>query len=568
MASDPATVGVTTWRPAIRRLITAIGLASAKSPAVPKQNTGANVAIGGENPTVAQKQDVAKQESAAPNLQRSPPNTVTSELQNKSSKDNSHESSVGNSNDHEKSGGGGGGGCSGSSDLDFDLAPPSLASPCLHLSGGDPPRADRRSSRLSSLPVACPARPAMCDFFFDGLTDELPVIRLSAESFFAGRPIPIGPSPVAAMAGGTFVDVSRVEGNYSRAVCLDKPAEEPAPVTATGQGKNTDVSKKLLQDQLILPERLFQLRGSGELMYNGADVADWDDDDTWLAAAKSPDGVTVSVQIDEATVNLFGVNIELNNTEDGSATSENREVPGAEAQMALLEASSLLTDPSSFMNQAAPPSASPPSQAAAAAAKAAAAAAAQNGIAHKKLLEMPEREAVSARRLAEGESATAGDAATQWQEMMLNAGVASIPEAGRLALPLVATIVMPEDRDSSSAASGLRGSAGARDGDASGAGAGDGRDAGSVESEEKRNWLNQPTTSGAVEGVSEKGSGSGSAKGAGAAGDASGKSSDGKSNKVADEVAEVPEQHHDSEANSRFYFPLHRRCILFRVKLV
>ncbi|CAI5968551.1 unnamed protein product [Closterium sp. NIES-65] len=555
VTSGSPKLGVTTWRPAIRRLITAIGLASAKSPAVSKQNPGANVAISGENLTVTQKQAVAKQESAASNVQRSPPNTVTSELQAKKDKDNTQETSVENSNDHEKGGRGSGGGCSGNSDFDSDLAPPSLASPCPHPSPNGGESADRGRSRLSPLPIACPARPAMCDFFFDGLTDEIPVIRLSADSFFAGRPIPIGPSPIVAMAGGAFVDVSRVEGNYSRAVCLGEPAENPAPVTATDtwQGKTTDVSKKLLQDQLILPERLFQLRGNGELMYNGADVADWDDDDIWLAAAKSPDGVTVSVQIDEATVNLFGVNIELNITEDGSATSENREVPGAEAQMALLEASSLLTDPSSFMHDAEPPSASPPSPSAAAAA---AAKEAKNGIDRKKLLEWPEREAASARRLAEAEGASAKGAATQWQEMMLNAGVAAIPEAGRPALPLVATIVMPEDSDSSPAATGAKDSAPAV--------SGEGGDAGRVESEEKRNWLNQPT-SGAVEGVSDKGAGSGSAKsaaggtaggaggtaGAGAGpaaaagkesklpreesngGSSSGKSSDGKSDKAA-----------------------------------
>ncbi|CAI5997482.1 unnamed protein product [Closterium sp. NIES-65] len=514
VTSGSPKLGVTTWRPAIRRLITAIGLASAKSPAVSKQNPGANVAISGENLTVTQKQAVAKQESAASNVQRSPPNTVTSELQAKKDKDNTQETSVENSNDHEKGGRGSGGGCSGNSDFDSDLAPPSLASPCPHPSPNGGESADRGRSRLSPLPIACPARPAMCDFFFDGLTDEIPVIRLSADSFFAGRPIPIGPSPIVAMAGGAFVDVSRVEGNYSRAVCLGEPAENPAPVTATDtwQGKTTDVSKKLLQDQLILPERLFQLRGNGELMYNGADVADWDDDDIWLAAAKSPDGVTVSVQIDEATVNLFGVNIELNITEDGSATSENREVPGAEAQMALLEASSLLTDPSSFMHDAEPPSASPPFPSAAAAA---AAKEAKNGIDRKKLFEWPEREAASARRLAEAEGASAKGAATQWQEMMLNAGVAAIPEAGRPALPLVATIVMPEDSDSSPAAAGAKDSAPAV--------SGEGGDAGRVESEEKRNWLNQPT-SGAVEGVSDKGAGSGSAKGAagGTAGGAGG----------------------------------------------
>ncbi|GJP53451.1 hypothetical protein CLOM_g12616 [Closterium sp. NIES-68] len=681
------------WHPAIRRLITAIGGAPAASAVTPKAK-GANVAPGGkEPPTVTSEKIVGKGESASgdgnstrqgnPGRQDSP-GRQGNRAGGRDSKDSHGSGGDSNGHGHRQ---GGPGGCSGghNSGSPPEWAPPSRPSPCPHPLPGDHP-----PPRLSPLPVACPARPAMCDFFFDGLTDDLPVISLSVDLIAASRQIPIGPSAIVAMAGGSFVDVSRVEGSYSRAVCLDKPAEKPAPVTAIGmwQGKSAEASQKLLQEQLILPQGMFQLRGNGEVLYGGADVAGWDNS-TWLAAAGSPEGVTVSVQIDEATVNLFGVNIELDITEDGSSTSEKHEVPGAAAQMALLETSSLVTDP---------PAVFP--------------AAAESQTPHKEPSGWPEREPAPPRRLAAeaegasgasgasgaggaGDDSVDGAAATQWQEMMMNAGVAAIPEARRPVLPLVAAIATPEISDASPAKAGTAGAAAGTAGAGgaaaanSGAGGDEGESAGNVDWVVKHNWLNQagasagdsekvnaknPAGNGAAgngaagneaagneaagneaagneaagneaagneaagneaagndaagngaagngitaNGAASKGAagngaasngaaGNGAAgKGAagnGAAGDGAAANSTGTSNttkgtesssKIAGDkpsenngstggsssgnssgggssegAAGVPDQQqHDSEENSRFYFPMHRRCILFRVKIV
>ncbi|CAI7748691.1 unnamed protein product [Closterium sp. NIES-54] len=162
---------------------------------------------------------------------------------------------------------------------------------------GAPPQT-RGGGGSAPFPLACPnpEPSAMCDFVFNKSMDAIPTITLPA--LVTDAPLDITPSDIVTIVGGT--DLEEATANESALVC------------------SPEVAKTLSDDApLQLPDGMFEIRDSNVLVYNGQLMKEILDSSslgnsgnewakTFRTDAAGKDGALVRVQIESATLNLYG----------------------------------------------------------------------------------------------------------------------------------------------------------------------------------------------------------------------------------------------------------------------
>lgn len=168
---------------------------------------------------------------------------------------------------------------------------------------------DAASDSFLPVPFTCPApEPASCDFVFDGLTRELPDVTISTNT---RNGTDVLAQPLVSIVGGAQSEVSDARGDSSGVVCTAEAAVGGRQVRRVPP-KRPEIVK--------LPEGVFRITESNKLAYSG-DNTGWMNSVLPLGLGVRKDGVVVRLEIQSATVNVFGVSTKITNRRVGSVAA-------------------------------------------------------------------------------------------------------------------------------------------------------------------------------------------------------------------------------------------------------